>query len=313
MRIFVTRRIQESALDRLRRRHEVAVWEQELPPGRADLIAGCEQADGVISLLTDTIDDALFECCPMLRAVSNYAVGFENVDIDAATRRGIPVGHTPDVLTEATAQLALTLTLDLMRRVAEADRVVRAGGWRTWEPRGFLGRELAQTTVGVVGYGRIGRRTAALLRALDVEVIHHDVGDSTGLSLDALLERSDVVSLHAALTPTSRGLIRRATLGRMRPGSLLVNVARGALVVTDDLVAALESGHLSGAALDVTDPEPLPASHPLLSLPNVIVTPHIASATTHARTAMADRAVDNLLSALDGAQMPFCANPKVYA
>jgi glyoxylate reductase len=312
MNVFVTRQLPGGALDRLRERHSVSVWPGPLPPPQEDLRRAAADGDGLLTLLTDQIDADLIAASPRLRAISNFAVGFENIDVDAATAHRIPVGHTPGVLTEATAQLAITLMLDLMRRVSESDRHVRRGCWRTWEPAGYLGASLEETTVGLIGYGRIGQAVGRLAEAMGMRVIHTDpfVG---GHSLESLLREAEVVSLHATMTDHTRGMINATTLAMMRPGAILVNVARGGMVDTDALVEALRSGQLGGAGLDVTDPEPLPADHALLAMDNVVVTPHIASATVKARTAMADLAVDNLLAALDGQPMGHCANPEVYA
>jgi glyoxylate reductase len=312
MRVFVTRQLPGNALDRLAARHTVAMWPGALPPSPAELATGAADADALLTLLTDRVDADLLDACPRVRAVSNYAVGFENVDLATATARGIPVGHTPGVLTEATAQLAITLMLDLLRRVTESDRYVRHGRWRTWEPAGHLGATLEETTIGLVGYGRIGQEVGRLARALGMRVIHTDpIGG--GDTLETVLADSDVVSLHAVLTPQTRGLIDAPALASMRAGAILINVSRGPMVDSAALVDALRSGRLAGAGLDVTDPEPLPVDHELLTMDNVIVTPHIASATVTARTAMAQLAVDNLLAALDRHPMPHCANPEVYA
>ena len=272
MHVFVTRQLPGTALDRLRARHSVTVWPQRLPPSPGDLRRHGERADGLLTLLTDQVDARLLDACPTVRAISNYAVGFENIDIPAATARGIPVGHTPGVLTEATAQLAITLALDLLRRVSEADKDVRGDRWKTWEPAGHLGASLDQTTLGLIGYGRIGQAVGRMARALGMRVMYTDPVAS-GRSLGEVLAGSDVISLHALLTPGTRALINARTLALMRPGALLVNVARGAMVDTAALADALRSGHLAGAGLDVTDPEPLPADHELLAFPNVIVTP----------------------------------------
>ena len=311
MHVFVTRQLPGAAVGRLRDRHSVTVWPGQLPPSPVELRRWAEQADGLLTLLTDKVDAGLLDACPGVRVVSNYAVGFENIDISAATVRGIPVGHTPGVLTAATAQLAITLILDLLRRVSEADKAVRQGRWQTWEPAAFLGTSLSEVTLGLVGHGRIGRAVAAMARSLGMRVIYTDGGNG-GHSLAEVLAQSDVVSLHAPLTPATQGLVNAQALAAMRPGAVLVNVARGAMVDTAALTDALRAGRLAGAALDVTDPEPLPADHELLTFPNVIVTPHIASATVTARTAMADLAVGNLLAGLDGQVMPHCANPAVY-
>jgi glyoxylate reductase len=309
--VFVTRQLPGAALDRLRARHSVTIWPEQLPPSPEDLRRHAMRADGLLTLLTDHIDAGFLDACPAVRAISNYAAGFENIDLPAATARGIPVGHTPGVLTEATAQLAVTLILDLLRRVSEADKDVHEGRWKTWEPAGYLGMPLDQTTIGLVGYGRIGQTVGRMARALGMRVIYTRPG-SRGRSLHHVLAHSDVVSLHAPLTPQTRGLINTRTLAVMRPGALLVNTARGAMVDTAALTDALRSRHLAGAGLDVTEPEPLPADHELLTFPNVVVTPHIASSTIRTRYAMADLAVENLLAGLGGRPMPHCANPDVY-
>lgn len=311
MRILVTRNLPGPALDRLRAEHTVTVWPGPLPPPRAELVAQAAASDALLTLLSDTVDADLFACSD-LRAVSNYAVGFENIDTAAATIRGIPVGHTPGVLTEATAQLTLTLILNLLRRVSEADNAVHRGRWRSWDPAGYLGSALSETTVGLIGYGRIGQAVATMAASLGMRVLVANQRGG-GTALEDVLAQSDLISLHARLTPQTHHVINSKTIELMRAGALLVNAARGPMVDTAALVDALRRGHLAGAALDVTDPEPLPATHELLTFPNVIVTPHIASATFTARAGMADLAVDNLLHALRGDPMPHCANPEVYS
>ena len=235
-------------------------------------------------------------------------MGVDNVDVAAATERGIPVGNTPGVLTESTADLTLALILAAMRRLADGSAAVLGGEWLTWEPAFLLGDDLHLATVGVVGPGRIGRAVSKRLEAFGAHVLEAGRGDD----LEPLLTESDVVTLHCPLTEETRGLIGRAELQAMKPTAYLVNTARGPLVDTAALRRALQEGWIAGAALDVTDPEPLPADHPLLRAPNVLVVPHIASATHATREAMADLAVDNLLAALRGERMPHCANPEVY-
>lgn len=310
--VFVTRDLPGTALDRVRARHTVEVWPEHLPPSPGELARRAVGADALLTLLTDKVDASLLDSCPSVRAISNYAVGFENVDVEAATARGIPVGQTPDGLTEATAQLAITMVLALLRRVTEADKYVHRGRWTTWEPTGHLGTALRETTLGLVGYGRIGQAAGRMAEALGIRVVFTDPVSGEGCSLAEVLYESDIVSLHAALTPETRHLINQSTLAQMPRGAMLVDVARGAMVDTAALTSSLRSGHLAGAALDVTEPEPLPGDHELLGLDNVIVTPHMASATTSSRAAMADLAGSNLLAALDGSPMPHCANPQVY-
>jgi lactate dehydrogenase-like 2-hydroxyacid dehydrogenase len=301
-RVFVTRRLPGSALERLEAAHDVEVWPERTPPPRAELLARAPDLDGLLSLLTDPVDAELIDAAPRLRAISNYAVGVDNVDLEAAAARGIPVGNTPDVLTESTADLALALMLGIARRLAEGEAFVKAGEWVTWEPGLMLGRDLHGATVGIVGYGRIGQAVGRRLQGFGCAVVANT--RDGGVSLEELLERSDFVTLHCPLTPQTRGLIDAEALSRMKPTAYLVNTSRGPVVDTGALADALHAGELAGAALDVTDPEPLPADHPLLEAPNLLVVPHIASATHATRGRMADIAVDNLLAGLAGEPMP---------
>jgi glyoxylate reductase len=304
-RCFVTRTLPGGAVDRLASAHEVEVWPESDPPPRAALIERTREAEGLLALLTDRIDEELLDAAPRLKAIANYAVGTDNVDLEAATQRGIPVGNTPDVLTETTADLAFALILAAARRIVEAEAAVRAGDWPEWQPGAFLGHDVHDATLGIFGYGRIGRAVGRRAEGFGMTVLH-------GIPLHDLLPRCDFVSLHAPLTPETRGLIGARELELMKPTAILVNTARGPLVQADAFEAALKSDAIAGAALDVTDPEPLPADHPLLSAPNLTVVPHIGSASHATRGAMADMAVDNLLAALDGRRMPHCANPEVY-
>ena len=299
-RVFVTRHLPGNALERVAAEHDVEVWPDRLPPPRAELLARAPELDGLLALLTDPVDAELIAAAPRLRAISNYAVGVDNIDVEAATARGIPVGNTPDVLTEATADLALALMLAIARRLSEGEAFVRAGEWKTWEPGLLLGHDLHGATVGIVGYGRIGQAVGRRLEGFGCELL--TANRSTDLA--ELLERSDFVTLHCPLTPATRGLIDEDALRRMKPTSYLVNTARGPIVDTDALARALHVGELAGAALDVTDPEPLPADHSLLTAPNLLVVPHVGSATHATRERMADMAVDNLLAGLEGRPMP---------
>jgi glyoxylate reductase len=292
-------------VDRLRQAHEVDLWPDPDPPPRPELLERSAEADALLTILTERIDAELMDAAPNLKAIANYAVGTDNIDVEAATARGIPVGNTPDVLTETTAELAFGLMLAVARRLVEADAYVRAGRWGEWSPDLLLGRDLHGATLGIVGFGRIGKAVARRAEGFGMTVLH-------GIPLNDLLERSDFVSLHAPLTPDTHGLIGAAELGRMKPTASLINTARGPLVDTMALERALREGEIAGAGLDVTDPEPLPADHPLLRAPNLVVAPHIGSASHRTREAMADMAVDNLLAALAGERMPHCANPEVY-
>jgi glyoxylate reductase len=305
-RVFVTRRLPGTALERLGAEHEVEVWPERTPPGREELLARIEELEGLLSLLTDPVDAELIAAAPALRAISNYAVGTDNVDLEAASAHGIPVGNTPDVLTESTADLAVALMLGASRRLVEGDAYVRRGEWRTWEPELLLGHDLHGSTVGIVGLGRIGRAVHRRLGGFGCELLFTD--ESGGVTLEELLEGSDFVTVHCPLTPDTRGLIGEEALGRMKETAYLVNAARGPIVDTDALARALNAGEIAGAALDVTDPEPLPVDHPLLDAPGLVVLPHIASATHATRERMADMAVDNLLAGLAGEPMPHQAN-----
>ena len=301
-RCFVTRQLPGPALDRLRERHQVDVWTEPLPPPYEELRARTAEVEGLLSLLTDRVDAALIDGSPHLRAIANYAVGYDNIDLAAAHVRGIPVGNTPDVLTDATADLAFTLLLAAARHLPDALKFVADGGWLTWDPNGMLGHDVFGATLGIIGMGRIGRAVARRAEGFEMTVLH--TGAEGGVPLETLLARSDFVSIHAPLTPDTHHLIDAAALSAMKPTAILVNTARGPIVDQAALADALRRGEIAGAALDVTDPEPPPADDPLLSAPNLIVAPHIGSATHTAREAMATRAVDNLLAALDGEPMP---------
>jgi glyoxylate reductase len=302
-RVFVTRPLPGDALDRLRAAgHEVEVWPDRLPPPPEALREQVADADALLSMLTDRVDTELLDAAPGLRAIANYAVGSDNIDLEAARARGIPVGVTPGVLTDATADIAFALILAIARRLPEGEAAVRAGEWLTWGPDWLLGRDVHGATLGIVGQGRIGAAVARRADGFGMTVVHHS--RSSGIPLDELLARADFVSLHVPLTQETRHLIDAAALERMRPTAYLVNTARGGIVDQDALAAALHAGSIAGAALDVTEPEPLPPDHPLLDAPNLIVLPHLGSATHATREAMAGLAVDNLLAALDGKPMP---------
>jgi len=297
--VHVTRALPGDALERLRAAHEVTVWPGALPPTPEQLRESVRDAQGLLCLLTDRVDRALLDGAPALRAIANYAVGTDNIDLALTRERGIDVGVTPDVLTEATADLAFALLLAAARRLPQAAADARAGRWRTWEPAGWLGADVHGATLGIVGFGRIGR---ALARR--AEGFAMTVRSTADTPLDELLAASDFVSLHCPLTERTRGLIGADALARMRCGAILINTARGAVVDQDALRAALERGEIAGAAIDVTDPEPPPPGDPIFDVPNLIVVPHIGSATRGARARMTELAVENLLAGLDGRAMP---------
>jgi glyoxylate reductase len=301
--VFVTRLLAGPAMQRLEAGHDVVVHPGELPPTREELQFGVAEAEGLLCLLTDRVDAGLLDHAPNLRVISNYAVGSDNIDLDAAKQRGIPVGVTPGVLTEATADLAFALLLAAARRIHEAATDVRDGRWRTWEPMGWLGADVHGTTLAIVGAGRIGEAVAKRAGGFDMRVITVGRGDD----LHAALREADFVSLHVPLTQATRHLIGATELSAMKPSAILVNTARGAVVDQVVLTEALHNGEIAGAALDVTDPEPLPAGDPLLSAPNVLVVPHIGSAARSARERMTELAVANLEAGLAGDPLPHSA------
>ncbi len=321
--VFVARRIPDDGIDPIVAATDAIVWPDDLPPPRDELlraVAGCE---GVVTLLTDRVDDEFLDAAgPQLRVVSNYAVGFDNVDVPACTRRGIPVGNTPGVLTETTADLAWALMMAAARRLPEGDRYVRAGNWKTWGPLLLLGPDVHGSTLGVVGFGRIGQAVARRAAGFGMTIVYHDVQraeaaveaehGATFLPLEKLLAQADFVSLHVNLTPETRGLINAEKLGWMKPTAVLVNTSRGPVVDPGALADALRNGTIFAAALDVTDPEPIPTDDPLLSLDNCLVVPHIASASRATRGKMAEMAAANLLAGLRGERLPTPVNPEVY-
>jgi glyoxylate reductase len=319
--VFVTRLIPKAGLSRIERQCEVEVWTQPLPPPAETLRQKVSTCDGLVSLLTDKIDAPLMDAAPRLKVISNYAVGFNNVDIAAATERGIAVGNTPGVLTDATADMAFCLLISAARRVVEAHEYVLAGKWKTWEPLGHLGQDLMRRTLGIVGMGRIGRALAKRCRAgWDMSILYHDVykNDSAEtelgarrVDLDTLLAQSDFISLHADLNEQTRGMFGAQQFKKMKPTAVFINTARGPLVNQAALIQALQSGTIFAAGLDVTDPEPPAPDDPLLSLPNVIIGPHIASATVGTRSAMAEICAENLLAGLEGRKLPALVNPEV--
>jgi lactate dehydrogenase-like 2-hydroxyacid dehydrogenase len=306
-RVYVTRRLPGEALRRLEQLHETTVWPERLPPPADVLRDWAAGADGLLTLLTDRVDAALIDAAPRLVAVSNYAVGVDNIDLPAAAARGIQVGHTPDVLTEATADLAFALMLAAARRLPEALADARRD-WLTWEPQGYLGAAVHGATLGIIGFGRIGQAVARRAAGFDMQVVTATRSGEQISGLDELLRASDFVSIHCPLTPATHHLIDGRALSQMKPTAILVNTARGAIVDPAALREALAGGEIAAAALDVTDPEPLPPDDPLWSAPNLLVVPHIGSATRATRERMTEIAVENLLAALDGRPMPFEAN-----
>lgn len=309
VRVYVTRDISSPILQPLNDKFDVELWVGDEPVPREELLARASVAEGLLCMLNDVIDVALLDASPFLRVVSQMAVGVDNVDLAECSKRGIAVGHTPGVLTETVADTAFALLGAVVRRLPEGEREVRDGAWGPWSPFRLAGGDLHGTTLGIVGMGRIGRALARRAQGFAMSVVYSSPSAASGvdaerLELEQMLEVADNVVICATLTDETRGLIGELELGRMKRSACLVNVARGPIVDTDALVAALGAGEIAGAGLDVTDPEPIPSSHPLLAFANCLVVPHIGSASVETRRAMAGLAVKNLVNGLEGQPMP---------
>ncbi|MGC9114951.1 MAG: glyoxylate reductase [Fervidicoccaceae archaeon] len=323
--LFITREIPKVGIERLKDKFEIELWNEYWAPPRDVLLKKASEVDAMVTLLTDKIDRELLDRAKNLRIIAQYAVGFDNIDIRYATEKGVYVTNTPEVLTHATADLAMALLLAVTRRIVEADSFVRNGEWersRTgWHPLMLLGMELNGKILGVIGMGRIGREVAKRARSFGMKIVYYDLRrlpqeeeDSLGakfLDLEELLSTSDVVTIHANLTEETRHLINEQRLRLMKPTAYLINVARGAIVDTNALVKALKEGWIAGAGLDVFEEEPLPASHELTKLKNVVLVPHIGSATIEARNAMAEKVALNLIEFLNGRIPPDLVNKDV--
>jgi glyoxylate reductase len=322
LRAFVTRRIPENGLDLLRKEVEVEVWPEPLQPPYGTLIEKARGIDALLCLLTDKIDaNMMDEIGPQLKVISQMAVGFDNIDIAAATARGVPVGNTPGVLTDTTADFTWALLMAASRRVAEGDRFTRAGKWRTWGPIDFLGPDITGATLGIIGFGRIGQAVARRAQGFGMRILYHDLrqhseaGQKYGaqyVDLKTLLREADFVSVHTALSQETYHLMGEAQFKMMKRSAVLINTARGPIVDPKALYRALSSGTIGCAALDVTEPEPIQADDPLLTLENAIITPHIASASFQTRGRMAEMAAANLIAGLKQERLPNCVNPEVY-
>ncbi len=321
LKVFVTRLIPEVGLERLRTHCQLEVWEHPLPPPRETLIERLQGCDGLLCLLSDAVDAEVMDAAGgKLKVISNYAVGFNNIDLAAANARGIRVGNTPGVLTDATADIAVGLLLAAARCIVQGQLYVLDGQWRTWEPRGHLGVDLVGKTLGIVGLGRIGMAVAKRLHGgWGMRVLYHnrtpnpDAEEQLGAELvdfDTLLAQSDFVSIHASLNESNRGIFDAAAFRKMKKSAVLINTARGQHVVQTDLVAALQAGEIFAAGLDVTDPEPPSPDDPLLNLPNVVIAPHVGSATFSTRDQMATIAAENVLAGLRQEPLPHWVNPE---
>jgi len=319
--VFVTRIIPEKGLDLIREFCEMDLWQDELPPAREELLKRVQGVDGLLCLLTDRVDGEVMDVAgKQLKVISNHAVEFDNIEIPAATARGIPVGNTPDVLTDATADFAFALLMAVGRRIPEAERYVHAGKWKTWGPKLLLGVDIKGATLGLIGFGRIGQAMARRAAGFDMRVIYYDPKEvKLGQNLkpervdfETLLKESDFISIHTPLTSDTRHLIDELAFSKMKSNAVLINTARGPVVDSDALYEALKAKRIFGAGLDVTEPEPIPPNSPLLRLDNVVIVPHIASASITSRDQMSLMAAQNLIAGLKGERLPNCVNPQVY-
>lgn len=316
--VFLTRRIPDEGLSLLDAFCDITLWDQDAPPTHDEILCNVVGIDGLLCMLSDRIDEAVLEAAgPSLKVVSVMAVGYENVDVVAATKRGILVTHTPGALTETTADLAFALILAAARRIPEAVDYVKKGQWKYWHPMLLLGEDVHGATLGIIGMGRIGQAVARRALGFNMRIIYYNrshVQVEHAEKCESLLElasQSDFVSIHVPGSPENRHLVDRAFLWAMKPSAILVNTARGLVVDTNALTEALQQNRIRAAALDVTDPEPLPPNHPLLSLPNCLIVPHIGSASRPTRAAIARLAARNLVEALAGRRPPHPVNPEV--
>lgn len=298
---------------------EMDVWPEQMPPAKSVIMERIADCEGLLSLLTDEVDGALMDAAPKLKVVSNYAVGFNNIDVDAATERGILVANTPGVLTGTTADLAWSLLMSIARRIVEGDKYVRARQWKTWEPQLLLGSDVYEATIGIIGFGRIGQAMARRAAGFDMRIVYTDIARNeeaekeTGaefMQLDDLLKASDFVTIHTLLNEETHHLIGAREFGLMGPDSYLINTSRGPVVDEAALYDALKSDTIRGAALDVTEEEPIPDDSPLLELDNVVIVPHIGSASRQTRNKMARMAAANLIAGITGEPLPNCVNPE---
>lgn len=305
----------------IRRLADVAVvreWESRRPPTRAELTRLVSGIEGLICMSSERIDEEFLSTCPTLRVVSNLGVGFDNFDIGALTRRRIPAGNTPGVLAETTADLAWALILAAARRVTEAERVLRAGGWKSMDFDFMLGTDVFGATLGIFGYGAIGKAVARRAQGFGMRVNHYSRtkssdGFSTWTPLSTLLAMSDIVTVHVPLTPETRQAMGQREFEQMKRSAIFVNTSRGAVVDQTALVRALRSGVIRAAGLDVYEQEPLSPEDPLLELHNCVLLPHIGSASASTRSRMVDLAVSNVVAGLKGETLPHCVNPDVYS
>ena len=319
--VFITRRIAPKALALLNENVEIDIWEEDSPPSYDLLKEKIKNINGILTLLTDPIDADLIRSANHLKTISQMAVGFDNIDIQTATELGIPVGNTPDALTETCADFTFALMLSIGRRIVESDKEVRNGIWRPWGPDVLVGEDVFNSTLGIIGLGRIGQAVAKRASGFNMKVIytgrsrHLDAEKELGaeyVDLETLLKESDFISIHTSLNQETRGLIGENEISRMKKNAILINTSHGGVIDSQALYTALKEKKIAGAALDVYETEPIPANTPLLKLNNVVITPHIASASIKTREKIAVMAAENLLAGLQGKRLPYCANPQVY-
>ena len=321
-RVYVSRQIFPDALDLIETAAEIDLWPEDQPPSPEQLKKALADVEGAVINVMDRIDKPLLEAAPKLKVLSQVAVGLDNIDIPEATKRGILLGYTPGVLAKSTADLAFALLLAVARRVVESDKWVRGGNWEiSHHPMFWLGSEVNGSTLGVLGLGGIGTETAKRALGFDMKVIYHsrtrkgDLEKECGFkyaSFKRVVEESDFLSIHVPLTPKTHGFIGEKQLRSMKRSAILVNLSRGPVVDTEALYKSLTSGWIAGAGLDVFEPEPIPSDHPILGLDNVVVLPHIGSASNRSRREMHLLAARNLISGLKGERMEKCANPELY-
>ena len=321
-RVFVSRQIFQDALELIAEEADSELWEDELPPPRSVLLEKVRGVEGLLCLLTDKVDAELMDTAgPQLKVISQIAVGFDNIDVAEATRRGIPVGNTPEVLTQTTADAAWALLMTAARRIDAGSRAVRAGKWRTWHPLHYMGQDVYGATLGVLGLGRIGLEVAKRASGFDMQVLYSDVvrhEDAEAdhgvryVDMDTLFRESDFISLHTVLDDSTYHLIDDTALAKMKPTAVIVNAARGPVIDPGALYRALRDGTIGAAGLDVTDPEPISPDDPLLTLENCVIVPHIASASVKTRAEMSRISAQNLVNGLKGERLLTCVNPEVY-
>jgi glyoxylate reductase len=322
-RVFVTRKIDQDALNKLSEFGELTIWPEDRPPSHEVLVNQAANSEGMITLLSDPIDQEVISAGEgHLKVISQMAVGFDNIAIAEATRLGIPVGNTPGVLTEATADHTWALLMAAARRITEADDEVHLGIWRPWGPDVLCGVEVFGATLGIIGFGRIGQAVARRAQGFNMQVQYYSrtqikasENGSIGkyVTFEQLLKSSDFITIHVNLTPETFHLIGQEQFKMMKPEAILINTSRGSLVDSDALRWAVKNHIISAAGLDVYEPEPILQDDPILKLTNLVITPHIASATKKTRKKMAMITVDNLIAGLTGQKLPYCVNPEVYA